>query len=98
VGGFRHVSGAGTSEFARFVRTNFAKDQEDSIIPLVLTQYSGSNDSGFDLSLDIAFTAQDLSFWIHEVKGTWIGDASLNGSFGNEDRVTVFQTVRRLTP
>jgi hypothetical protein len=66
-------------------------DQEDSIIPLVLTQYSGSNDSRFDLSRDNAFTAQDLSFWIHEVKGTWIGDANLNSSLGSEDRVTVFQ-------
>jgi hypothetical protein len=56
----------------------------------VLTQCSCSNDSGFDLSRDNAITAQDLSFWIHEVKGIWIGDASLNGSLGSEDLVNDF--------
>ena len=35
--------------------------------------------------------SDDLLTWVHDLKGTWLGDANLDGEFSSADLVTVFQ-------
>jgi uncharacterized protein YjbI with pentapeptide repeats len=46
----------------------------------------------FDLNHDFAVDTLDLQTWVVELKGTWFGDADLNGRFNSSDLVGVFQT------
>ncbi|MCA9166283.1 MAG: hypothetical protein KDB23_01385 [Planctomycetales bacterium] len=52
---------------------------------------SGQNDPFFDLTGDGLVNDADRVHWVKQLKGTWFGDANLDGSFGTDDLVTVFQ-------
>ena len=65
-------------------------DAQD-IDQLVAQIQSGQYDGEFDSNNDGQLNSQDLTNWVHQVKGTWIGDANLDGEFNTGDLVTVFQ-------
>jgi hypothetical protein len=48
-----------------------------------------SSDLSFDVNLDGEVDQVDLQSWIHDLKGTWIGDANLDGLFNSTDLVEV---------
>ena len=45
----------------------------------------------FDINRDGSVNQSDLADWVHELKGTWIGDSNLDGEFNSGDLVQVFQ-------
>ena len=57
-----------------------------------LADAMGTADSTFDLNEDGVIDFQDHSVWVHDVKGTWYGDANLDGEFSSLDLVVIFQT------
>ena len=52
----------------------------------------GQNPEGFDLTGDDVVNLDDLQLWVADLKGTWIGDANLDGEFVTSDFVDVFQS------
>ncbi len=44
----------------------------------------------FDLNDDQAVNGTDLTIWVHDLKGTWFGDANLDGEFNSGDLVGLF--------
>jgi hypothetical protein len=59
---------------------------------------SGGGDLSFDVNADNVVNAGDLTSWIKDLKGTWIGDANLDGEFNSQDLVRVFQVGLFETP
>jgi hypothetical protein len=51
---------------------------------------SGVYDAEYDLNADLAVDFTDREIWVRDLKGTWIGDANLNGVFNSGDMVQVF--------
>ncbi len=51
---------------------------------------SGQDPPEFDLTGDGSVNGDDRIFWLHDLKGTWVGDADLNGLFDSGDFVAVF--------
>ncbi len=51
---------------------------------------SGLDDPYFDLNGDGAVDKDDHTVWVKELKGTWLGDANLDGEFNSGDLVAVF--------
>ena len=51
---------------------------------------SGTNPPEFDLNGDGVVNFDDRVMWVSELKGTWIGDANLDGEFNSDDFVLVF--------
>lgn len=49
-----------------------------------------SNDTNFDLTGDDTADDRDLSHWVVDLKGTWLGDADLNGEFDSDDIILAF--------
>ena len=47
--------------------------------------------SEYDLTNDKIVNTSDLIRWVKELKGSWLGDADLDGEFSSGDLVTVFQ-------
>ena len=45
----------------------------------------------FDLNGDKQVDAADLTVWVRDLKGTWFGDADLNGEFNSSDLVSIFR-------
>ena len=58
---------------------------------LAAAMASGAHPANFDLTSDGLVNYDDRLKWVKELKGTSIGDADLNGSFGTGDLVTIFQ-------
>lgn len=52
---------------------------------------SGSQDAVYDVDLNGTVDATDRTLWIERVRGTYIGDANLDGEFNTSDFVSVFQ-------
>jgi hypothetical protein len=52
---------------------------------------SGTNPAAFDLNSDGTVDLNDRIAWVNDLKGTWMGDADLNGEFNSSDFVAVFQ-------
>ncbi|MCA9166700.1 MAG: hypothetical protein KDB23_03495 [Planctomycetales bacterium] len=52
---------------------------------------SGSGESEFDLNGDELIDLADHTFWVSQLKRTWLGDADLNGQFDTDDLILVFQ-------
>ena len=52
---------------------------------------SNDGEAEFDLDGSGAVDLQDLNHMIHEIKGTWLGDANLDGEFTSGDFVAVFE-------
>ena len=50
----------------------------------------GGSDPQFDLNSDGAVNEFDLTYWIHDLKKTYFGDANLDGEFASSDLVLVF--------
>jgi hypothetical protein len=51
---------------------------------------NGSNDVALDLSGDSLVTTADLNLWVHDLFGSYFGDANLDGEFTSGDLVAVF--------
>lgn len=49
-----------------------------------------SGDLAFDLNGDGSVNLSDRQLWVQDLKGTWMGDADLNGEFNSGDFVAVF--------
>ena len=49
-----------------------------------------NNDKNYDLTGDGVTDFNDREAWVHDLKGTWIGDANLDGEFNSGDLVAVF--------
>lgn len=52
---------------------------------------SSSTDRRFDLNSDQSVNFADVQYWAITLKGSWIGDANLDGKFDSGDFVDVFQ-------
>jgi hypothetical protein len=52
---------------------------------------SASEDLAFDLNGNGNVDAGDSRFWVERVRGTFVGDANLDGRFTTRDLVVVFQ-------
>ena len=50
----------------------------------------GGTDEMYDVNQDGDVNAADLTFWVHELKGTYIGDANLDDEFNTADLVALF--------
>ncbi|MCA9149533.1 MAG: PEP-CTERM sorting domain-containing protein, partial [Planctomycetales bacterium] len=50
---------------------------------------SGEYSSALDLNQDNLINFGDITFWIRDVKKSWIGDTNLDGEFNSSDLVTV---------
>ena len=48
---------------------------------------------GFDLNEDNETNARDVELWVKNIRGTWIGDANLDGEFNTADLTLVFQAA-----
>ena len=46
-------------------------------------------DAMFDVNHDSDVNQQDLLFWVHDLKHTWLGDANLDGRFNSNDIIDV---------
>lgn len=57
---------------------------------LAVQQAAFSPDEAYDLTGEGNVDADDRTVWLHDLKGTWYGDADLNGEFDSSDFVTVF--------
>ena len=51
---------------------------------------AATNEPTFDLDGDNRVTSSDIKAWVTGLKGTWIGDANLDGEFNSGDLVAVF--------
>jgi hypothetical protein len=60
-------------------------------VDLLSVQIASANGSpAFDVDADGAVNLQDLDVWVHELAGTWFGDANLDGEFNAADINQVF--------
>lgn len=48
-------------------------------------------DAIFDVNMDTVIDANDVSYWLHDLKNTYYGDANLDGEFNSADLINVFQ-------
>ena len=53
--------------------------------------HSDPHDLRFDVTNDQQVNPDDLAVWVKEIKGTWFGDANLDGEFNTSDLIGVFQ-------
>jgi len=60
----------------------------DALTTMIIDE---SDDARFDLNEDGNVDRIDHAFWVKELKGTWLGDANLDGEFNSGDMVEVFQ-------
>jgi hypothetical protein len=51
---------------------------------------AGTHRRGFDLNADRLVDQADRQIWVHDLKGTYFGDANLDGEFNSSDLVLVF--------
>ena len=54
-------------------------------------RFAPLRDSKFDVDLNSEIDEQDLRVWVEGIKGTWFGDADLDGEFTSGDLVAVFR-------
>lgn len=64
----------------------------DDINLLVGESAAGAGAGEFDLTGDSMVDQDDITVWVNELKGTWIGDSDLDGEFNSGDLVAVFTT------
>ena len=59
----------------------------------LLTQITalGNNDILYDLNADLVVDFDDLEILVHDIAGTWFGDANCDGYFESGDLIQVFQ-------
>ena len=76
------------------IRGDFNEDGQlnaPDINDLTLQSASRTHPSQYDLTNDGLVNDADVTFWAHELFGTWIGDANLDGEFNTGDLVDVFK-------
>lgn len=76
------------------LRGDFDKDGDldvDDVEALMQSIAAGDERVEFDLNGDQRYDAEDLGFWVHELKNTYFGDADLNGEFNSSDLVEVWK-------
>jgi hypothetical protein len=54
----------------------------------------GEQDERYDLNGDEMINLLDHDYWVTSIRGTWFGDANLDGEFNTSDLVTVFQASK----
>ena len=59
-------------------------------INLLLVEIASGHGEGFDLNKDGSVDDQDIAMWVG-LKGTYLGDANLDGEFNSSDFVLIFQ-------
>ena len=64
---------------------------EQDIDLLSVSVRSGSENPLLDVNRDGAIDNVDRRHWVHELKGTYFGDANLDGEFSTTDLISVFQ-------
>lgn len=52
--------------------------------------FAGTHPEPYDLNADSAVDQGDLEIWVRELKGTYFGDANLDGEFNSVDLVELF--------
>lgn len=52
---------------------------------------STTPDLSFDVDRSGTVDHTDVATWVHDLRGTWLGDANLDGTFDSSDMVSVFQ-------
>ena len=60
-------------------------------INMLLVEIAAGQGEGFDLNDDGLVDRADIRIWVEELKGTYLGDANLDGAFDTSDMVLVFQ-------
>ena len=55
---------------------------------------SAAHNGAFDLNGDGQVDELDIKQWVIDLKGTWIGDANVDGEFNTVDFLAVFQAGR----
>jgi hypothetical protein len=61
-------------------------------VDLLVTEISNARyDRLFDVNRDGQVDPDDLTTWVRDLKGTWFGDANLDGEFSSADFIAVFQ-------
>ncbi len=63
----------------------------DDIDELSFAIRDGHESALFDVNSDGNVGSQNLAFWVHDLKTTWLGDANLSGEFNSSDLIDVFQ-------
>ena len=48
-----------------------------------------TDDTFFDVNVDMRVDHTDLDIWVHDLRQTWFGDANLDGEFNSDDLVSV---------
>ena len=51
---------------------------------------AGTDSARFDVTADGSVNEADLTMWVKQLRGTWFGDANLDGEFNTGDLVKVF--------
>ncbi len=58
---------------------------------LMLQVREGPFGSSYDLNDDGTLDSSDVRVWVEDLKGTWLGDANLDGEFNSSDLVQIFE-------
>jgi hypothetical protein len=74
-----------------FVEGDFDFDLTLDADDIVQISHAPQDDLYFDLNDDHIVDFEDHQKWVHELRKTWYGDASLDGEFSSLDLVHVFQ-------
>lgn len=85
---------AAQGDFAPAIPGDFNGDSilDNIDIDLLSTEiFGGTNNTGFDLNADSLVNTEDHAIWVDDLKGTWLGDANLDGEFNSTDFVKAFQ-------
>lgn len=65
--------------------------QVSDVDTLMQAVRDGSSNPTFDVNGSGGVDLADVNFWVADLKGTWMGDANLDGVFDSADLVAVFQ-------
>ncbi|MCA9217096.1 MAG: LamG domain-containing protein, partial [Planctomycetales bacterium] len=58
-------------------------DLDANDVNALITAMNGDMNSQFDVTGDGSVNAADLTHWVNELRGTWVGDANLDGEFNS---------------
>ncbi|MEZ6120649.1 MAG: hypothetical protein R3C28_29295 [Pirellulaceae bacterium] len=73
-----------------FFTYEMGQSAELGIDELTTAVRTGQTDDRYDVNQDGVVNQDDRTFWVHELRNTYFGDANLDGEFNSGDLVTVF--------
>ena len=74
------------------LRYVFVRDRLSNVADMLAAALrQGSMEPAFDLNMDGIVSPEDRAYWVHQIQGTYFGDANLDGEFNSVDVVQVFQ-------